>query len=136
MPERSAATRIGGAGSGGGIWSRKPLTEKDSYSSSIFSPASARRMNFTQSRTRAYGFSKGMPFQRSTITFEDVPIPITKRLGAASARLAALIASSAGPRVKAGMIAIPSRASGAQAAASASGVKPSCPPASEDQKSV
>ncbi len=61
------------------------------------------------------GFSKGMPFQPSTITFEDVPMSIANRPGAASAGLAALIASSAGPHgVKAGMIATPSRIAGAQ----------------------
>ncbi len=60
-------------------------------------------------------------------------MPITKRPGAASARLATDCAINAGPRVKAGMIATPSRAVGVQAAAWASGVKPSCPFASEDQ---
>jgi len=57
-------------------------------------------------------------FQASKITFEDVPMPIANRPGAASAGLAALIAGSAGsagPRgVKAGMIATPSRIAGAQ----------------------
>ena len=114
MPCRSAAIRIGGWGSGGGIWSRKPFTSKESKVSVTFSPLSAWRINFTTSRVRLYGSSKGMPFQFSTITFEEVPTPITKRPGAASARLAALCARRAGPRVKAGMIAIPRRISGAE----------------------
>jgi hypothetical protein len=40
-----------------------------------------------------------MPFQCSTITFDDEPMPTTVRPGAACASEAALIASSAGPRV-------------------------------------
>src|SRR5437660_1207043 len=56
-----------------------------------------------------------MPFQRSTITSEDVPMPKTKRPGAASAMAATLMAMRPGPRVKAGTMATPRRACGAQA---------------------
>ena len=51
------------------------------------------------SRTWRYGSSKGMPFHRSTITFDEVPMPNATRPGAASARVATDCASSAGPRV-------------------------------------
>ncbi len=77
-----------------------------------------------------------MPFQRSTMTLDDVPMPKANRPGAASAIAATLWAMSAGPRVKAGTMAVPRRSVGAQAAASASGVKPSVPSASLDQTSV
>jgi hypothetical protein len=40
-----------------------------------------------------------MPFQFSTITFEEVPMPKATRPGAASARDATLWARQAGPRV-------------------------------------
>ena len=76
------------------------------------------------SRTFWYGASNGMSFHRSTMTFDDVPIPSTNRPGAAAAIVAADIASVAGPRVYTGMIATPSRNAGAQTLASASGVKP------------
>ena len=33
------------------------------------------------SRTRWYGFSNGMPFQRSTITFDEVPMPDDEAAG-------------------------------------------------------
>ena len=88
------------------------------------------------SRTCRYGSSKGMPFQPSTITFEEVPMPNATRPGAASARVATDCASSAGPRVNAGTMALPSRSDGAQAEASASGVKASAPLASELHTSV
>ena len=77
-----------------------------------------------------------MPFQRSTITLEEVPKPRTKRPGAADAIDAALWASSAGPLVNAGRIAVPSRSSGAQMEARASGASPSWPSASAVQASV
>ena len=64
------------------------------------------------SRTRLYGSSKGMPFQRSTITSDDVPIPNTNRPGAADATDATDWAMHAGPRVKAGTMALPSRSEG------------------------
>jgi hypothetical protein len=64
-----------------------------------FSPLSARRRNRTVSRTRLYGSSKGMPFQRSTMTLDEVPTPSANRPGAAAASVAALIAKVAGPRV-------------------------------------
>ena len=51
------------------------------------------------SRVFLYGSSNGMPFQRSTMTSDDVPMPNAKRPGAASAIAATLIAISAGPRV-------------------------------------
>ncbi len=66
---------------------------------------------------------------------DDVPTPHTNRPGAASAMAATLWANVAGPRVNAGMMAVPRRKDGAQAAASASGVKASVPSASEDHTS-
>ena len=51
------------------------------------------------SRTFLYGSSNGMPFHRSTITFDDVPMPRANRPGAASASEATHCASEAGPRV-------------------------------------
>ena len=77
-----------------------------------------------------------MPFHCSTMTSEEAPNPQTKRPGAASARAATLWASRAGPRVKAGVMATPSRSVGLQAAARASGVNPSAPSTSADQTSV
>ena len=77
-----------------------------------------------------------MPFQRSTITLDEVPTPSTNRPGAASASAAADWANSAGPRVKAGMMAVPRRNVGAHTEARANGVKPSPPMASADQASV
>ena len=56
--------------------------------------------------------------------------------GAASAMAATLIAMRPGPRVKAGTIAEPRRSDGVHAAARASGVNASVPPASLDQRSV
>ena len=50
-----------------------------------FSPVSASRRKRTMSRTFLYGSTNGTPFQRSTITFDDVPMPIANRPGAASA---------------------------------------------------
>ena len=79
--------------------SLKPFTVKVSYSSLTFSPVSAVRRNRTMSRTFWYGCSNGMPFQRSTITFDDVPMPKATRPGAASASEATHCASAAGPRV-------------------------------------
>jgi hypothetical protein len=51
------------------------------------------------SRTFLYGSSNGMPFQRSTMTFDDEPMPMAKRPGAASAIEATLWAKHAGARV-------------------------------------
>ena len=70
------------------------------------------------SRTRWYGFSNGMPFQFSTITFDDVPMPNANRPGAAWTMLATVSARVAAPRVYAGTIAVPRRSLGAHAAAS------------------
>jgi len=83
-----------------------------------------------------YGSTKGTPFQRSTITLLLLPMPIANRPGAASASDATLCAKQAGERVYAGMIAVPRRSRGSQAAARASGVKPSAPSLSADQMSV
>ncbi len=77
-----------------------------------------------------------MPFQPSTITLEEVPMPKANRPGAASASVATLWARQAGPRVKAGTMAVPRRSDGAQTDARASGVKPSAPIASADHTSV
>ena len=51
------------------------------------------------SRTFLYGSSNGTPFQRSTITLLDDPIPMANRPGAASAIEATLWAMQAGARV-------------------------------------
>ena len=59
-----------------------------------------------------------MPFQRSTTGSLEAPSPIVKRPAAASAIAATLMASSPGPRVKAGVTATPSLRRGSQAAAS------------------
>ena len=64
---------------------------------------------------RLYGSTKGMPFHRSTMTSEDVPMPKWKRPGAASASVATHIASVAGPLVKDGTMPVPSLRLGAQA---------------------
>jgi hypothetical protein len=85
---------------------------------------------------RRYGWSNGIPFHPSTMTLDDVPTPRTNRPGAAWASDPALWASRPGPRVKAGTMAVPNRSDGAQAEASASGVKASAPLASDDQTSV
>jgi len=77
-----------------------------------------------------------MPFQRSTMTSDDVPSPNAKRPGAAWHIAATDWASVAAPRVKAGTIAVPSRSCGVHAAANASGVNASVAPASADQTSV
>ena len=77
-----------------------------------------------------------MPFQPSTITFDDVPIPKANRPGAASAREATDWAMQAGPRVNAGTIAVPRRSDGAHTEARARGVKASAPLDSADQTSV
>ena len=70
------------------------------------------------------------------MTLEDEPMPSTKRPGAADANPATDWASSAGPRVYAGRIAVPSRIDGVQTAPSVSGVRPSAPMASAVQRSV
>ena len=78
-----------------------------------------------------------MPFHLSTITFDDVPMPEHEPARARrSAIVATVCASSAGPRVYAGTIAVPSRSDGAHAEARASGVNASAPLASEDHTSV
>jgi hypothetical protein len=71
------------------------------------------------------GFSNGRAFWYATMYSDELPSPITQRPGAASASAAALIASTAGPRVCTGRIATPSRSVGAHCDASASGTKPS-----------
>ena len=90
-----------------------------------FSPVSAARRKRIVSRTRWYGLSNVMPFQRSTITFDDVPRPSAKRPGAAWHIDATVDASVCAPRVYAGTIAVPSRSSGAHCAATASGMNAS-----------
>ena len=88
------------------------------------------------SRTRLYGSTKGVAFQRSTITSDDEPTPRAKRPGASSAMVAACMASNPGPRVYTGTTAVPSRSRSLATAASASGVKPSAPLASPVHTSV
>jgi len=90
-----------------------------------FSPVSARRTKRNTSRVRRNGSSNGMAFHCCTIAGDDAPRPSTKPPGAASDMVAAVCASSAGPRVNAGAMATPTRSDGCHAAASASGVKPS-----------
>ena len=109
---------------------------KLSYSALTLSPASAARRKSSVSLARWYGRASSMPFQFSTITGEDVPMPSTNRPGASDATVSALIASSAGPRVKIPAMAVPSRRPSAHWAASASGVKASAPLTSADQASV
>ncbi|GAA3120013.1 hypothetical protein GCM10020001_045290 [Nonomuraea salmonea] len=88
------------------------------------------------SRVRAYGLANVPAFHRSTIAGDDAPMPSTNRPGARSASVAADIASSPGPRVETGTIALPSRTCGAHCAASASGTNPSVPLTSADHTSV
>ena len=118
IPSRSAATRIGGTASGR-TPRRNPFTLNDGVSIVTFSPENAARRNAITSLVRWYGDSNGMPFQPSTITFDDVPMPSANRPGAASASDAADCAMQAGPRVNAGTIAVPSRSDGAHTDASA-----------------
>ena len=77
------------------------------------------------SRTRWYGLSNVKPFQRSTMTSEEVPIPRAKWPGAAWHIDATVDASVCAPRVYAGTIAVPNRSSGAHCAATASGMNAS-----------
>ena len=63
-------------------------------------------------------------------------MPMATRPGAAAARLAAHWARVAGPRVKTGAMAVPSRSAGAHALARTSGVKASALSTSEDHTSV
>ena len=98
MPSRSAAIRMRGCCSGR-MPSRKPLISERPKVPDIFSPAIAPRMKRTMSRTWWYGSVNGMPFQPSTMTFDEVPMPNATRPGAASASVATDCASNAGPRV-------------------------------------
>ena len=86
-------------GSGGGCSSRKLFTANVSYRSLTFSPASAARRKRSMSRERWYGASNAVAFHCSTTTGVDVPSPSTNRPGASPARVAAVMASTAGPRV-------------------------------------
>ena len=132
---RSAPTKIGG-GCAGRRESRKPFTRTDSPSTATFSPANACLRNSSVSRIRPSGRRRGTPFHLSTIAGELVPSPRQNRPGAASATAAASIASSAGPRVNTLAMALPSRSSLVQDAASASGTKASVPSTSAVQASV
>ena len=118
MRSRSAAMTIG-TGSAGGVSSLKPPGPRP--------PDSTSRSTVTLSRTRVSGFSNVRWFQRSTITSDEEPIPSTKRPPLASASAAACCASTAGPRVNGFTTPVPSRIRSVQAAARASGVKPSEP---------
>ena len=88
-----------GGSCSGILASRNPFTLNVSKSSVTFSPLKAMRRNRSVSRMRRYWFSKAMPFQLATITWDDAPSPQKKRPGAASAMEARLWARSAGPRV-------------------------------------
>ena len=107
-----------------------------SYVVDTFSPDSASRRKRTTSRTFLYGSTNGTPFQRSTMTLLDEPMPMANRPGAASASEATHWARHAGARVNAGTIAVPRRSRGSHAAARASGVNASAPSASADHTSV
>jgi hypothetical protein len=124
---RSAASTIG-TRCAGAVSSLNPLA--------VRSPSSAVRRKSSVSRTLLSGRSKGIPFQPSTIRFEDEPIPSTNRPREALSSAAASCASSAGPRWNTPTIPVPSRARSVQAALSASGVNPSGPFVSPLQKSV
>ena len=115
---RSAAIAIG-TGCAGGVSSLKPPGPRP--------PLSTSRRTGTVSRRRESGFSNVRSFQRSTITSDEAPRPSTKRPPLASASAAACWASTAGPRVNGFTTPVPSRIRSVQAAASASGVKPSDP---------
>ena len=88
------------------------------------------------SRTRLYGSTNGTPFHRSTITFDDVPMPNANRPGAADATDATDCAITAGARVNAGTIAVPRRNDGAHCDARSNGVNASPPSDSADHTSV
>ena len=87
---RSAARTIGTGWSGGDA-SLKPPGPR--------SPASTGRRYSTVSRTLASGRSNGIPFQFSTITFDEAPSPSVKRPPERSASAAAVWVSTPGPRV-------------------------------------
>ena len=76
-----------------------------------------------------------MPFQFSTMTFDDVPMPRANRPGAAE-HIAATDWASVVRRGYAGTIVVPSRSVGVHAAARTSGVNVSKLPDSADQRSV
>jgi hypothetical protein len=78
----------------------------------------------------------GVAFQRSTMTSDEEPIPRANRPGASSAKVAACMASSPGPRVYTGTTAVPSLSRSLATAASANGVKPSALLASPVHTSV
>ena len=86
------------------------------------SPASAARMKWRVSRTRAKGFSKEPPFQRSTTKAEEAPMPMETRPGKARASVEADMASRPGVRVKTGSTALPTRNSRVAEASRASTV--------------
>jgi hypothetical protein len=125
-----------GGGSAGGVSSANRRMRNVSNWPSIRSPANAARTIRSTSRVRRHGASKVSPFQSATMIGLEAPSPRTKRPGAALASEAALIAMRAGPRVKTGTIAVPSRSVGAQAEARASGVNASVPATSAVQTSV
>ena len=77
-----------------------------------------------------------MPFQRSTITFDDDPMPSTKRPPDSCCSDAACCASTDGPRVNTFTTPVPRRMRSVAVAARATGVKPSCPATSPGQPSV
>ena len=126
MRSRSAAMTIGISCSGA-VSSLKPPGPR--------SPRNMGRSASTDSRTRVSGFSKRPSFQRSTMTFDEDPIPSTKRPPEASASAAACWARMAGPRVYGFTTPVPSRMRSVHAAASASGVKPSGPAVSPVHRS-
>ena len=88
------------------------------------------------SRLRLNGSVNGTAFQSPTTTGDEAPMPSMNRPGAVSASDAAVIASSPGPRVKTGAIAVPSRILGVAIAPMVNGVKASVPATSDVHRSV
>ena len=123
---RSAAITIG-ISCCGAVSSLNPPTPR--------SPRRTGRSVWTVSRTFESGLTNGTSFQRSTIAGDEEPIPSTKRPDDASASAAADCASSDGPRVYGFTTPVIRRVRSVQAAASASGVKPSAPLVSALQRS-
>ena len=127
IPSRNAATRIGGCTSGTRP-RRKPCTSNVSYFWVDLLPRQRGPQEAHHVAHRLYGSTNGTPFHRSTITFDDVPMPKANRPGAATQRRDGL-RHHAGARVNAGTIAVPRRNAGAHCDARSNGVNVS--PASD-----
>ena len=84
---------------------------------------------------RVSGFSNGISFQRSTITFEDDAEAEHEPPAARVGERRRVLGEHAGPRVNGFTTPVPRRMRSVQAAASTSGVKPSGPFVSLVQRS-